>query len=201
MVQFLSCKGEAEQAEDPIEITENTILLRISKEEFNESNMSLDSVSMTPFPSVITAIGIIEVPPNGRATVSAFMGGYVKDFPLLVGDPVKKGQRLLTLENLEFLQLQQDFLETKESLNYLQSEYERQEQLYEEKISSQKVFLKARNDYENAKITYQALKQKLLAIQIDPTTLTPENMRSTTRIESPISGSVSRIFRQYGQLC
>ena len=103
--QLLSCKGETKPAEDPIEITANTILLRISKDEFSKSNMKLDSVHMTPFPSVITAIGVIEVPPNGRATVNAFMGGYVKDFPLLVGDPVRKGQQLLTLENLEFLQL------------------------------------------------------------------------------------------------
>ncbi len=198
VAQFITCKGETEQQEDPIEITENTILLRINKSEFSESNMALDSVQMNPFPSVITAIGVIEVPPNGRATVSAFMGGYVKDFPLLVGDPVKKGQRLLTLENLEFLQLQQDFLETKQKMNYLQSEYERQKQLYEEKINSQKVFLKAQNDYENAKINYQALKQKLLAIQINPEKLTSENMSSTTRIEAPITGSVSRVFVNTG---
>ena len=196
--QLLSCKGEKEPAEDPIEITANTILLRISKDEFSTSNMKLDSVHMTPFPSVITAIGVIEVPPNGRATVNAFMGGYVKDFPLLVGDPVRKGQQLLTLENLEFLQLQQDYLETKQRMKYLQSEYERQKQLYEEKINSQKVFLKAQNEYENAKITHQALKQKLIAIQINPATLTSENMRSTTRIESPIAGSVSRVFVNTG---
>lgn len=196
--QLFSCKGETEPAEDPIEITANTILLRISKDEFSKSNMKLDSVHMTPFPSVITAIGVIEVPPNGRATVNAFMGGYVKDFPLLVGDPVRKGQQLLTLENLEFLQLQQDYLETKQRMKYLQSEYERQKQLYEEKINSQKVFLKAENEYENAKITHQALKQKLIAIQINPATLTSENMRSTTRIESPIAGSVSRVFVNTG---
>ena len=197
-LQFLACKGETEQAEDPVEITENTILLRMPKDEFSESNMALDSSHRVPFPSVITAIGVIEVPPNGRATVSAFMGGYIKDFPLLVGDQVKMGQQLLTLENLEFLQLQQDFLETKQRMKYLESEYERQKQLYQEKINSQKVFLKAQNDYENAKITHQALKQKLLAIQINPATLTSENMSSTTRIKSPISGSVSRIFVNTG---
>ncbi|MGA9271331.1 MAG: efflux RND transporter periplasmic adaptor subunit [Lutimonas sp.] len=195
---LLSCKEETQGTQDPIEITENTILLRIAKKDFSESSMILDSVHMTPFPSVITAIGIIEVPPNGRATVNAFMGGYVKDFPLLVGDQVRKGQKLLTLENLEFLQLQQDFLETRQQMSYLQSEYERQKQLYEEKINSQKVYLKAQNDYENAKITHQALKQKLIAIQIDPENLNAENMRSTTRIESPISGSVSRVFVNTG---
>jgi len=196
--QLFACKAETQEAEEPTEITENTILLRVPKDEFTERNMKLDSVHRVPFPSVITAIGTVEVPPNGRATVSAFMGGYVKDFPLLVGDQVRKGQKLLTLENLEFLQLQQDFLETKQRMKYLQSEFERQKQLYEEKINSQKVFLKAQNDYENEKITYQALRQKLIAIQINPATLTSDNMSSTARIESPIAGSVSRVFVNTG---
>jgi cobalt-zinc-cadmium efflux system membrane fusion protein len=198
IAQFIACKGETEESEDPIEITENTILLRINKQEFSDLNLKMDSVHMTPFPAVITAIGVIEVPPNGRATVNAFMGGYVKDFPLLVGDQVRKGQKLLTLENLEFLKLQQDYLETKQRMTYLQSEFERQKQLYQEKINSQKVFLKAQNDFENAKIMHQSLKQKLIAIQINPATLTSENMRSTTRIESPISGSVSKVFVNTG---
>ena len=36
LILFLGCKGEVQQGEDPIAITENTILLRISKEEFKE---------------------------------------------------------------------------------------------------------------------------------------------------------------------
>jgi cobalt-zinc-cadmium efflux system membrane fusion protein len=197
-LQMTSCKEKNPDTDSSIEITENTILLKISKQEFVEADMKFDSVSMAPFPSVISAIGTIEVPPNGRATVNAFMGGYVKDFPLLVGDQVQKGQRLLTLENLEFLQLQQDYLETRQKMSYLKSEYERQEQLYEEKINSQKVFLKAQNDYENIKIKHQGLRQKLIAIQINPDQLNAENMKSTARIQSPISGSISRVFVNTG---
>ena len=118
-LQLTSCKEKNQDTDPPLEITENTILVKISKQEFLEAQMKFDSVRMAPFPSVISAIGIIEVPPNGRATVIAFMGGYVKDFPLLVGDQVKKGQRLLTLENLDFLQLQQDYLETRQKMSYL----------------------------------------------------------------------------------
>lgn len=197
-LQLTSCKEKSQDSDSPIEITENTVLLKISKQEFTETHMKLDSVHSAPFPSVISAIGTIEVPPNGRATVNAFMGGYVKDFPLLVGDQVKKGQRLLTLENLEFLQLQQDYLETRQKMSYLKSEYERQEQLYKEKINSQKVFLKAQNDYENIKIKYQGLRQRLMAIQINPDQLNSENMKSTAQIESPISGSITRVFVNTG---
>ena len=68
------------------------------------------------------------------------MGGYIKDNPLLIGDAVKKGQVLITLENPEFVALQQQFQELAEQLDYLKSEYERQQALVAENITSKRIF-------------------------------------------------------------
>lgn len=46
---------------------------------------------------------MIDVPPANRAVVSATMGGYIKTAPLLVGDKVRKGQVLLSIENPSLL--------------------------------------------------------------------------------------------------
>jgi cobalt-zinc-cadmium efflux system membrane fusion protein len=40
--------------------------------------------------------------PQNRAKVTTFVGGYIKATTLLVGDKVRKGQALLTLENTNF---------------------------------------------------------------------------------------------------
>ena len=69
----------------------------------------------------------------------------------MVGDKVTKGQALLTLQNTEFLDIQKEYLEVAEQINYLKSEYERQKTLYDEKISSQKNYLKAESDYRKQK--------------------------------------------------
>lgn len=47
---------------------------------------------------------------------------------------------MLTIENPDFITMQQDYLETAEQLTYLKSEYERQQTLVAEKITSQKNF-------------------------------------------------------------
>lgn len=193
-----SCKGEVKGSGDPVESPENSIILKVSKEEFRASGMRLDTVSMASFPALISANGVIEVPPNNRATISSYLGGYIKDFPLLIGDRVKKGQKLLTIENLDFLELQQQYLETGQRLKYLEAEYGRQKELYEEKINSQKVFMQAENEYQRARILHQGLAKKLRMINIDPETVSSENLRSTTFIYAPISGSVTRVFVNSG---
>lgn len=193
-----SCKGEAKDPEETVERPENSIILTVSKEQFRDSGMRLDSISMASFPTVISANGVIEVPPNNRATISSYMGGYIKDFPLLIGDRVSRGQKLLTIENLEFLELQQQYLETGQRLKYLEAEYMRQKELYEEKINSQKVFMQAENEYERARILFQGLGKKLRMIHIDPETVSSENLRSTTFIYAPISGSVTQVFVNSG---
>ncbi len=63
---------------------------------------------------------MIDVPPENRAVINATMGGYIKTTPLLIGDNVRKGQALVTIENPEFVRLQQEYMEVNEQLTYLQ---------------------------------------------------------------------------------
>ena len=125
--------------------------------------------------------------------VSAYIGGYVKNAPLLVGDRVKKGQLLLSLENIEFLQLQQDFLEASEQLHYLKSEYLRQEELFNEKIASKKTFLKAQSEYKKTLAIYKALKEKLKLLNIDSQAVEKGQLSSVANIYAPISGDITEV--------
>ena len=193
-----SCKNHTNEAGAVQDKPENGILIEVYKQQFTEQGMRLDTLGRASFSDVISANGIIEVPPNNRATVNAFLGGYVKDIPLLVGDKVRKGQKLLTVENLEFLELQQRYLETGQRMKYLKAEYERQKQLYEENINSKKIFMKAENEFEEVKIERQALEKKLRMIHIDPNRVSPDNLLSQAPIYSPIEGSVTRVLVNNG---
>jgi len=122
--------------------------------------------------------------------VTSFIGGYVKSTKLLVGDKVSKGQALLILENTEFLDIQKDYLEVAEQINYLKSEYERQKTLYDEKITSQKNYLKAESEYQKTRAMYQSLRAKLVMLNIDPSNVEKGKLTSTITIFSPISGDI-----------
>ena len=140
---FISCGKEQSEDSADSQSTNNSSFLTISADQFEKEGYRLDTITSSLFPSVIRTNGVIDVPPNSRATISALLGGYIKDFPLLVGESVARGQKLLTIENLEFLELQQQFLENEQRQEYLRLEYLRQKELFDEKISSQKNYMKA----------------------------------------------------------
>lgn len=195
---FLTCSKSTSKNES-VEVQEmekdifETEVMTISKDQYENESLSMTSLVAHSFGTRISSTGVIDVPPNGRAVISAQIGGYIKNSPLLIGDQVKKGQLLLTIENIKFLELQQEYMEAKEQLVFLKSNYERQEELFDEKISSEKSFLKAESDYKIILATYQGLRKKLELLQIDPVQVESGNLTSVSNIFAPISGDITNI--------
>lgn len=165
-------------------------LIEITATQFKSAAMEIASPIEQDFNVEIKTSGKIDVPPQNRAQITSFIGGYVKSTKLLVGDQVKKGQALLTLENTEFLDIQKEYLDVSEQINYLKSEYLRQKALFDEKITSQKNYLKAESEYKRAKGMYQSLKAKLAMLNISPANVEKGNLTSVITIFAPISGDI-----------
>ena len=96
----------------------------------------------------------------------------------------------ITMENTEFLDIQKDYLEVAEQINYLKSEFERQKTLYDEKITSQKNYLKAESDYKRTRGMYQSLKAKLVLLNINPSNVEKGKLTSVVTIFAPLSGDI-----------
>lgn len=183
---FFSCK-ETKTEKNPIVDTD---LITVTGTQFQSAAMEIAKPTEQNFDVVVKTTGKIDVPPQNRAQITSFMGGYVKSTRLLVGDKVIKGQALLTLENTEFLDIQKEYLEVAEQINYLKSEYNRQKTLFDEKITSQKNYLKAESDYRRAKGMYQSLKEKLKLLNINPVNVEQGKLTSVVTIYAPISGDI-----------
>jgi cobalt-zinc-cadmium efflux system membrane fusion protein len=186
-ILFLSCKNEVIEEI----VTPDDGIITITKEQFSSSGMEIASLTEYDFDITVKATGKVDVPPQNRAKVTTFLGGYVKSTKLMVGDKVTKGQALVTLENSEYIDIQKDYLEVAEQITYLKSEYERQKTLFEEKITSQKNYLKAESDYRRAKGLYQGLREKLQLLNINPAQVERGNFTSTITVFAPISGDIS----------
>jgi len=193
-VMLLSGCGEKKNAETAGFETENSEgNITITKEQFNNSGMVLGKLEEKSFPVTIQINGMIDVPPENKAVVSATMGGYIKQTPLLIGDAVKKGQMLVTIENPEFVTLQQEYMQVKQQLAYLQSEYDRQKTLREENITSQKSFLKAESEFKTANAQYNGLKKQLMMLNISPAQVEQGRISSIATIFAPIDGSITKM--------
>jgi cobalt-zinc-cadmium efflux system membrane fusion protein len=195
VVSALSC-GEKTDTSNASETQNEDVKderIQITQAQFEQSKMTLGGFSDQSFPIVVNASGMIDVPPENRAVVSATMGGYIKTTPLLIGDKVKKGDLLVTIENPEFVSMQQDYMEVNEQLTYLKTEYERQVSMKAENITSQKSFLKAESDYKTAVAKHTGLEKQLRMLNISPANVKAGNISSVASIYAPISGSITKV--------
>ncbi|WP_040254485.1 efflux RND transporter periplasmic adaptor subunit [Psychroserpens mesophilus] len=189
---FTNCK-DSENTTDAIISEQEDNRIQVSKVQFNQNNMALATIENKSVPVKISVNGMIDVPPENKAVVNSTVGGYIKTTPFLEGDIVKKGQALVTLENPEFITMQQEYMEVKEQLNYLKAEYDRQQTMLDENITSQKSFLRAESSYKTALATYNGLKKQLVMLNISPASVEKGNISSVVTLYAPISGSISKV--------
>lgn len=192
LLLMTACGNKNNESTNSEAETESNAIL-VTPDQFTSNGLLLGSLEERSFPDVVETSGMIDVPPENRASVMAFMGGFVKKTPLLIGDQVKKGQLLVTLENQEFVQMQQEYLQVYNQLDFLKAEYERNQTLYDEKIASQKNFLQAKSNYETAKAKYQGLQEQLQMLNISPSQVEKGAISSLASIYAPISGSVTKV--------
>jgi membrane fusion protein, heavy metal efflux system len=147
----------------------------------------------------IRVTGSIEAPPGNVISVSFPYGGYVRKMNLLPGTQVSLGDLLVTLEDPQYIQLQQDYLTAKSRFAFLETEYNRQKELNADKTTSDKLFQQVRDEYESQRISVKALGEKLKLIRIIPDKLRTESISGTVGIYSPINGFVTDIFVNTGK--
>lgn len=196
---FLSGCREEENGAVTAEATTNQGEVVVSRAQYQSRGMEVQLLTERDFPQLVTTTGRVDVPPANKASINALVGGYIREIPLLEGDKVRRGQHLATLENPAYVELQQEYLEVTEQMNFLRSDFERQQTLMEENITSQKNFLKAESDYKRNLARANGLRQKLQMLNIDPTAVEAGNITRQVRIYAPIEGSVSRVDAVMGE--
>lgn len=164
-----------------------------SPAQLSSAGIEVGNPTMQSINNTLVLQGKIDVPPQSIISLSFPLGGYLKSTKLLPGAPVRKGQVLAELEDMQFIQLQQDYLVAKERLVLTQAEYNRQRDLNASKASSDKVMQQARAEMETQRILVKSLAQKLQVIGISPSNLSPDHISRTVSITSPINGYVSKV--------
>lgn len=166
---------------------------QISQAQFEQNQMQLISMEEAFLEEHVSCSGTIDVPPQNRAKITAIMGGYVKESPLLVGDEVKKGEVLITLENPAYIELQEAYLQAQADVDYLKVDYERQADLQKDKINSTKDFQKVESEWQKAKAKKKGLAEQLALIGINADHLSTENISAQIQLKSPINGTIAMV--------
>jgi len=174
-------------------------VVTLSDAQLQTAQIQTDSLQLHQLSSTIKVNGSIDVPPQNMVSVSVPLGGYLQSTQLLPGMHVSKGEAIAVMEDLQYIQLQQDYLTTKAQLQYDEADYNRQKQLNQSKATSDKNFQQAQMKYNSSQAMLNALSQKLKLIHINPEKLRADNISKTIPVFSPINGFVSKVNINIGK--
>lgn len=163
------------------------------------SKIELGKLEYRSISTILKLNGRIDVPPQNLISVSMPLGGYLKSTELLPGMHIKKGELVAIMEDQQYIQLQQDYLITKNKLVFSKTEYLRQKELNLSKATSDKLFQQTEMDYKSLLITLGALNEKLKLININTTNLNESTIANNVKIYSRITGFVSKVNVNIGK--
>jgi len=193
-----SCKKtvKAESEKDEI-LAEDIVELRA--DQIKLAKIETGAIEMRSISGTLKVNGVVSVAPQNLATVCMPLGGFIKSTSLMPGNSVRRGQTLAVIENQDFIEMQQNYLEAKNKLEYAAAEYQRHKDLYKDDVYSQKNVQQVTTEYKNLKSQVSALKQKLELIGINPTRLTENNISRSVALTSPIAGYVKTVNVSIGK--
>lgn len=168
-------------------------VVALTAEQIKNSGIETGKLSKRNVSSLLKVNGKIDVPPQSLVSVSVPLGGYLKSTKLLAGMHINKGEVLAAMEDIQYIQLQQDYLTAKAQFALVENEYKRQRDLNESKATSDKVFEQSRANYQTQHVLLKSLEEKLKLIGLNPQKLTADNISHSINIYSPITGFVAAV--------
>ncbi|KAF2339696.1 efflux RND transporter periplasmic adaptor subunit [Flavobacterium nitrogenifigens] len=196
---FLVSCGNKKTEENKDAETKNINIIKLSSEQIKNAGLESGNPTLKNVKEILQLQGTVTVLPKSVISISIPLGGYVKSTNLIAGMNVQKGQVLAVLEDMQFIELQQDYLMAKEKFELAQNEHKRQKELNLNKAASDKVLEQITTEMRTQRITMSSLEQKLNLLGINAKALNVNNISKTIKVVSPINGLVSKVNINIGK--
>lgn len=197
LFSFYACKKQENTTNN--NTTANEMEVTLTSKQIQNTKITLDVLQQKAVSGIVKVNGKITLSPEGIATISMPLGGYVTAIKVMPGMSVSKGQLLAVLEDQQYVQWQQDYLATVQQIIFATKDFNRQKELNASKAVSDKTYEMAQSELAKLRITKKALEEKLQLIHINPATLTAEKISKSVPIYAPIGGLVSKVGVNLGK--
>lgn len=141
--------------------------------------VTIDQIAPAPFRHYVEVQAKVDV--DESVSVSPRTQGTVNDILVKEGDKVSKGQVLATLDDQV---MQQTLAEVQTQYDFANNIYQKQKNLWDQKIGSEVQYLTAKNNKES-------LEKRLASVS---------EQWNMTRIKSPVSGTIDNVNIKIGQV-
>jgi len=170
-------------------------LVRLSAEQIREFGIEIASAGPGAIDQYAELPGEIVLNADRLAHVVPRVSGIVREVNRNLGDQVRAGELLAVLESRELADAKAEFLAARERLTLAQATFEREEGLWQKKVSSEQDYLDARQNLAEARITLNSAEQKLHALGLSDASLKdlprhPDVTYTRYEIRAPFAGTL-----------
>ncbi len=170
-------------------------VVRITKEQADQFGIRVAEASYGSISRIIRAPGEFRLNEERMTRVVAQLSGIVRSAPVKVGDAVRAGQILAVLESRDLAEAKAAFLAAEKRERLAREFFEREERLWEKKVTSENEYLTARQALDERSIEKASARQQLLAIGVPQESIgniseTASSPLSRFEFRAPIAGRV-----------
>jgi len=203
LILFLaSCRNEQvnnAKQENPVEEHKESLnSVFLTNEQINAVGIQLGEIEQKSLSDGLKVNGELSVPNRNKAKATTLYPGIIKELYIQPGSSVKKGQRIASITNAEYVKMQEDYLNLTTESSLAETEYRRQKELYEGKAGALKNLQRAESEFRALSTRKASLKQQLQMMGINTSDINTGNLVTSLYVLAPISGVLSNSLVQIG---
>ena len=175
-------------------------LIKLSDEEASRAGVRTEALEERQLADTFRVTATVEANRERIAHVLPRIPGRITKVSAKLGDAVKQGQPLATLESIEAGEAYSAYRQALAEANVAKSAYERAERLHKEQIIPGKEYQRAKGEYEKTQASVQAAAGKLKMLGISPSEAAKGAALSSFPVVAPLAGTVIERKAVLGEL-
>lgn len=152
--------------------------------------VAVDAARQQTLQTPLEAPAVLEADPSKVANILPPLSGRISALNVHLGDAVKAGQPLLTIDSSELAQARSDLQHARQQLRLTQKAYERTRDLAQHGIAAQKDLEQAESDYEGAQSELERATVVFRTLGVSPEST--DSARQLT-VRAPVTGRVAML--------
>ncbi len=139
----------------------NAGIITLTEEEEKVVEIETTRAGLRPMRTELRAMGKVLVPHTKKAIVSYAFPARISDIHVAIGDWVKTGQKLVTLQSEEVGNARAEFFKARADFELARRNLDREKSLFERGVGARKNLLTAEAEFKVAEVSLDAAEKKL----------------------------------------
>lgn len=194
-----SCSSSDSNSKVTSEAPETTSI-SLNSDQIKNAGIHVDTLITKKLASEINVQGRVNNLPNALAFISLPIAVQIQSIQVRIGDKVNIGQILAYAENINLIEMQENYLRAKTNWELANENFNRQQQLDKSNATSLKAYQQAKATLDEFATQKKSLENQLELVGINSTAISTQHLIKRVAIKSSSSGIVSSINVEKGLL-